>query len=177
MDPLVRWQNFYVIVGSSAAALSGVQFVVVALIASLRVRTTAESIGAFGTPTLVQFGGALLVSAIMCAPWPSLIPMSVAVAICGLGGVGYGAIVILRARRQTTYKPVWDDWLYYTILPCSLYIVLALAPLFLHAATQLAMFAIGGAVLGLLLNGIRNAWDSVTHLVVRGSADGAREGE
>jgi hypothetical protein len=74
VDELVKWQNFYVIVGSSGAALIGVQFVVIALIANMRVRTTAESINAFGTPNVVHFGGALVVSAIMCAPWPALIP-------------------------------------------------------------------------------------------------------
>ncbi len=54
---LAKWQSFYVIVGSSGAALIGVQFVMVALIANMRMRTTAESISAFGTPTVVHFGG------------------------------------------------------------------------------------------------------------------------
>jgi len=39
---LAAWANFYVIVGSAAAALIGVQFVVIALIANLRRRTTFE---------------------------------------------------------------------------------------------------------------------------------------
>lgn len=81
------------------------QFVVVALIANLRMRTTAESISACGTPTVVHFGGTVLVSAIMSAPGPSLVPPSVALALCGVGGVGYGAIVIHRTRRQTVYAP------------------------------------------------------------------------
>jgi len=32
--------------------------------------------------------------------------------------------------------------------------------------TQPALFGIGAAVLGLLLIGIHNAWDTVTHIVV-----------
>ena len=103
MAELARWQSFYVIVGSSGAALIGVQFVVVALITNLRMRATAESISAFGTPTVVHFGGTVLVSAIMSAPWPSLVLPSVA--LCGVGGLGYGAIVIHRTRRQTVYAP------------------------------------------------------------------------
>ncbi len=38
---LARWQSFYVLVGSAGAALIGIQFVVVALIANLRLRSTA----------------------------------------------------------------------------------------------------------------------------------------
>ncbi|MFI5394691.1 MAG: transposase [Candidatus Binatia bacterium] len=42
MDPpLSEWQSFYVIVGSSGAALIGIQFVVMALIANMRERPTA----------------------------------------------------------------------------------------------------------------------------------------
>ena len=111
MADLASWQSSYVIVGSSGAALIGVQFVMLALIANLRLRRTVESIGAFGTPTVVHFGGALLVSAIMSAPWPSLFPPTVALAMCGLGGLCNSAIVIHRARRQTVYTPRWGGWL------------------------------------------------------------------
>ncbi len=173
-DPRVAaWQSFYVIVGSSGAALIGVQFVVMTLIAGMRRRTTAGSVGAFATPTVVHLGGALLISAIMSAPWPSLFPASVALAICGLGGLAYGAIVIHRARRQTDYRPVWEDWLWYATFPCSAYAGLTLAALFLRTTTRLPVFVIGAAALGLLLVGIHNAWDSVTHIVVADSHDDA----
>jgi hypothetical protein len=166
--PLSAWGNFYVIVGSAGAALVAIQFVVITLIATMRSRPTPESISAFGTPTVVHLAGALMVSAIMSAPWPSLFPPSVALALCGLGGLAYGAIVIHRARRQTYYQPVWEDWLWYALLPGSVYASLALAAVFLRTTTQLAEF-----VIGLLLIGIHNAWDSVTHIVFTGSHDDA----
>jgi hypothetical protein len=173
---LAPWQSFYVIVGSSGAALIGIQFVVIALIANMRRLTVAEPIGAFATPTVVHLGGALVVSALMSAPWPSLLGASIALAACGVGGLGYGAIVIRRARRQTHYKPVWEDWLWYTMLPCTAYAVLTTAALFLRVATQLALFASGAAALGLLLVGIHNAWDTVTYVVVASAhGDAARE--
>jgi hypothetical protein len=166
---LSAWANFYVIVGSAGAAVIGVQFVVIALIASRRAGATAEGIRAFATPTVAHLGAALFVSATMSAPWPSLCPVSAALTLCGLGGLGYGAMVIQRARRQTTYAPVWQDWLWYAALPCSLYAALAVAALLLRTQTQLALFALGGVALGLLLIGIHNAWDTVTHIVVEGS--------
>ena len=164
---LAPWQSFYVIVGSSGAALIGVQFVVIALIADMRrLITTADSISAFGTPTVVHLGAALVVSALMCAPWPSLLGASITLTLCGLGGLGYATIVMHRARRQTDYKPVWEDWVWYAVLPYSAYVALALAALILSPATQVAVFVIGGAALALLLIGIHNAWDTVTYVVV-----------
>jgi hypothetical protein len=138
---------------------------VIALIANTSKRANVESISAFGTPTVVHFGGALTVSAMMSAPWPSLHATAIALALCGLGGLSYAAIVFRRAHRQTAYKPVSEDWLWYAILPCSIYVALTLAAVFLRTATQVALFMIAGAALGLLLIGIHNAWDTVTYIV------------
>ena len=171
MATLSAWQNFYVIVGSAGAALIGIQFVVIAFVSNLNKNPTAESISAFATPTVLHLGGALLVSAIMCAPWPSLFSASVVLAACGVAGLGYGAIVIFRARRQTIYKPVLEDWLWHVILPCGIHAAIALAAVFLRAATQRALFVIGAAALGLLLIGIHNAWDTVTYMVISSSSD------
>ncbi len=163
------WESFYVIIGSSGGALIGLQFVVMTLVADRRHRATADTLSAFGTPTVVHLAGALLVSAIMSAPWPSLFPASVALVMCGLGGLAYGAVVIRRARRQTTYTAVWQDWVWYALLPCSVYAALALSAAFLRTNTQSGLFVIAAAALGLLLIGIHNAWDTVTHIVVSNS--------
>jgi hypothetical protein len=169
-DPrLGGWANFYVIVGSSAATLIGVQFVVIALVANLRRRTSLESISAFGTPTVVHLGAALLVSATMSAPWPRLLATSVALGLCGLSGLAYVAAVVRQARRQTTYKPVQEDWLWHAIVPGGVYAALALAAALLGRTPQAALFVVGGALLGLLLVGVHNAWDTVTFMVAGAS--------
>jgi hypothetical protein len=178
-DPrLVPWQTFFFIVGSAAAALIGVQFVVITLIATIRRRADAATISAFATPTVVHLGAALLVSAQMAAPWQSLAPLSGALAACGLAGLWYSTVVMLRARRQTGYKPVREDWIWYAILPCGAYADLALGALFLSSGTRVGLFTIGGGALALLFIGIHNAWDAVTHLVVtRPNGDAGASGE
>jgi uncharacterized membrane protein len=55
MAALDGWENFYVIVGSSAGALIGLQFVVVTLIADKPALRTAEAGAAFATPILLPF--------------------------------------------------------------------------------------------------------------------------
>ena|SRR6266536_4124051 len=59
-SPLVAWESFYVIVGSSGAALTGLQFVVMALIAESSRRSSGREISAFGTPTVIHFCAVLL---------------------------------------------------------------------------------------------------------------------
>jgi len=164
---LSTWESFYVIVGSSGGALIGLQFVVVTLLESRRGLADSESLGAFGTPTVVHFGGALIVSAIMSAPWPSLFPTSIALTVCGVFGLFYCGLVVRRARRQTTYQPIWEDWLWYSILPCAAYGALALSVIFfMRENSHAELFVIGAAALSLLVIGIHNAWDSITHIVV-----------
>src|SRR2546425_645622 len=53
LSPFSAWESFYVIIVSSAAALTGLQFVVVVL--GAEARSIGPEVGAFGTPTVVHF--------------------------------------------------------------------------------------------------------------------------
>lgn len=170
VDPAVRvltgWESFYVIVGSSGAALIGLQFVVIVLIAEAHIKSTHETIGAFGTPTVMHFAAALVISAVMSAPWETLGGVRIALLLVGLAGLIFSVNAIRRARRQTGYKPVFEDWLFHTILPLVAYAVLFVFAILLVAHTTGAMFVIAGMALTLLLTGIHNAWDTVTYIAV-----------
>jgi len=163
---LSSWATFYAIVGSSAGALVGLQFVVITLVADRRQPTSEGTLSAFGTPTVVHLVSALLMSAIISAPWPSLVPLSVVLGTGGLGGLAYGWVVVRRARRQKEYEPVLEDWLWHAVLPCLGYATLTVMAAVLGTNPQSALFAIGAVALGLLLIGIHNAWDTVTYIMV-----------
>ena len=109
---LAAWESFYVIVGSSAAALTGLQFVVMALVADSERRSSMREVSAFGTPTVVHFCAALFVAAILSAPWHSLHSAGIGIGICGAAGVIYSFLVFHRARSQTGYRPVLEDWVW-----------------------------------------------------------------
>ena len=176
--PLEAWATFYVIVGSSAGALTGLQFVVMTLIADAGpVRPRGESISAFGTPNVVHFCAALLVSAILTIPWGGLRPAGVVVAGCGVLGVVYSAVVVRRALRQRVYEPVFEDWIWHTALPMLAYATLVVAGSLLGPNSAGALFVIGPATLVLVLVGIHNAWDTVTYVTLqRGAEASAEEG-
>src|ERR1700730_9565144 len=111
MTPLAGWQNFYVIVESSAGALIGLQFVVMALVADMpRTGAQAQAGHAFATPTIIHFGAVLMLSAALSAPWHSIGGAAVLWGLMGLGGVAYAIIVARRQRGQTTYQTVVEDW-------------------------------------------------------------------
>jgi len=168
LSPLVAWQNFYVITGSAAATLTGLMFVVATLIAGVRVRVAlpSESFTTFNTPNVVHFGAALLVAAVISAPWQALWQASVLLGLSGIGGVSYVVIVLRRVRRQTDYQPVMEDWLFHTILPLVSYTAILVAAFVLPGDPAPALFVIAAATVLLLFIGIHNAWDNVTYIAV-----------
>jgi len=165
-SPFAAWENFYVIVGSSAAALIGLQFIVIALIAELRTRSTHREIAAFGTPTILHFCAVLLLAAISSAPWRTLSNPDFALGACGAAGVIYVLVVFRRARAQTGYTPVLEDWLWHFIFPFLAYAALLVSAIVLQRDPASALFVIGATALLLLFVGIHNSWDTVIYITV-----------
>ncbi len=177
MTVLTNWENFYVIVGSSAGALTGLMFVVITLIADesrRRQRYAGGDLAAYGTPNVVHFCAVLLLCALLSAPWESLALVGVLLGVSGLVGVAYAAIIlrriIQRSQLQGSYTPVLEDWLWFGAFPLTAYIALAVAAVLFATDPTPAMFVIGGAMVLLLLIGIHNAWDTVTFLAVSRNA-------
>src|SRR5262245_21975896 len=105
LTPFAGWENFYVIVGSSAGALIGLQFVVMTLIAE-RLRPSPETTNAFATPSVIHFAAVLLLSALLSAPWHGIVTVALLWGLAGLSGILYTIVVGRRLRTQTQYKPV-----------------------------------------------------------------------
>ncbi|MBV8668075.1 MAG: hypothetical protein JOZ28_02575 [Candidatus Eremiobacteraeota bacterium] len=170
---LASWSNFYVMTGSSAAALVGLMFVVITLVTrmeTVQMETSQrmDGVATYSTPTVTHFGAALFISAVLEAPWHLLIDAAFLIGLCGLFGVVYVARVIVRTRRLTAYSPDPEDWLWYTIVPLVAYGAVFIGAVLLPVMPVRALFTIAGAVVLLIFTGIRNAWDVVTYLAVVG---------
>jgi len=177
MTALAAWQNFYVIVGSSAGALIGLQFVVLSLIAdSSFAGNDADAGHAFATPTIVHFGAVLGLSGILSTPWDGIVAAAVLWGFVGFSGAVYAVIVIRRMRVQAAYQPEFEDWLFHVLLPMAAYVTLAVSAIATRSYLREALFGVAAAALLLLFIGIHNAWDAVTyHVFVR--KQGQREGK
>ena len=165
MPEFAEWESFYVIVGGAAAALIGLQFVVLTLIAEKPQLGAPEAGAAFATPTIVHFGTALLLAALVRVPWQTIPPAAVLWGVVGFCGAVYTVVVARRMRMQTAYKPVFEDWLFHVFLPFAAYVTLALSAFSALSHTGEALFGVGGAALLLLFVGIHNAWDAVAYHV------------
>jgi hypothetical protein len=166
LSPLAAWQNFYVIVGTAAATLTGLLFIVITLIAQLRVQASSPSSGiaVFSTPNVFHFGAALLVAALLSAPWSALWNACLLLGLAGLVGATYLISVLWLARhRLADYQPVLSDWLWHTVLPLVSYTALVVAAILLPSHPAPALFVIAAATLLLLFIGTHNAWDVVTY--------------
>lgn len=162
---LARWANFYVIAGSSAGALTGLQFVVITLISEARAASSMTEIWAFGIPTVVHFCAALFISAIMTAPWDAIFDVGVCLSVFGAVGFSYALIVIRHAKRQTGYTADAGDWFWYVALPLIAYTALLAAGILL-CLNMRSLFLIAATTLVFLFTGIHNAWDTVTYIAL-----------
>ena len=162
--PFASWESFYVIVGSSAAALIGLQFVVIVLGAEVNA-LSSSAMRAFGTPTIAHFCATLSVSAILSAPWHTVHGAAVCLLLVSVTGAVFLARAFNHARKQTAYRPVFEDWLWHFALPAFSYLTLLVASMILWHRFS-ALFVIGASALALLLIGIHNAWDSVTYIAL-----------
>jgi ABC-type transport system involved in multi-copper enzyme maturation permease subunit len=171
MSELAKWDSFYVIVGSAAGALIGLQFVVATLVAERPPLRVGEAGAAFATPTIVHFGAALLLSAVLRAPWQAIVTIAVLWGLIGFSGLAYAVIVARRIRKQAVYPPEFEDWLFHVALPLAAYAVLALSPFAAAFYTREALFGVGAAALLLLFIGIHNAWDNIAYHVFASRPD------
>jgi hypothetical protein len=166
MPELAHWENFYVIVGSSAGALIGLQFVVLTLIAERPHPDVGSATSAFGSPTVAHFSVVLFLSALLNVPWETISLPAILWGLTGLAGVIYQFIVARRMRRQTAYKPQFEDWIFHITLPLIGYAILAVSACFIPAHTRNVLLAVGASALLLLLAGIHIAWDNVSYHVI-----------
>jgi hypothetical protein len=164
------WSGFYVMIGSSAAALTGLMFVVITLVNDTErgVRRNPDGISTFSTPTVLHFCAPLFVAGTIGAPWESLLFPGIFIGIFGVYGAGYIAYLMVRQSQLRSYRPDIEDWVWYSICPFVAYVAMCAGGIGLLFVPSKALFAVGGSALFLIFIGIRNSWDVVTYLAVNG---------
>ncbi len=178
---LADWQNFYVIVGSSAGALIGLTFIVITVAADrLGVASSPAArlsgLRTFITPTAVYFGSAFWVAALMSVPGHTVVTLRASLAFTGAAGLLYCAQVGRRMRQSALdYRPFLADWIWSVVLPLTAYLGLLAAAGVVHAFRVASLYAVGATTLLLTFVGIHNAWDVVVWITTERHAHEERQ--
>jgi hypothetical protein len=144
------WHEFYILLGTAAAALVALLFVAVSIGAGFLSRESASATRTFMSPVIFHYASVLFLSLIALIPTHTAISLAAAIGVVAAVGLLYSVMILIRVIRD----PVGDtaDALAYGACPLVAY----------AGANVLAT-----ALLVLLLVNIRNAWDLAVALARR----------
>jgi hypothetical protein len=159
------WENFYLIVGPSAAALIGLMFVVVTLTAGRERDQTERGKHLYTSPIVWHLGVVLVLSGAAVAP--TIHPKLFGIVTAGLALLGMAmAVRSAVGIHQAQYSgpdSFFDMW-WYGIIPGAVYLGLGGAAAVVLAGSDWSASAVAAALMALLLVSIHAEWDLVTFL-------------
>jgi hypothetical protein len=160
------WETFYLLIGTSAAALVGIMFVVTTLTADVAVEDINRGTVIYQTPTVFHLGVVVAVSAFASMPEHLLLAIAALLLAAAVTGLAYSAVTIRRMyERYEFYTATALDKLLFGFLPAVSYLLLGAGAIAIWSSPEIAAEAIGAATLLLLLTAIRNSWDMATFTV------------
>jgi len=163
------WGSFYVLLGTAAVGLIGLLFVVVTLTGGRDRSKALRAVSIYMTPTVVNFAFVLATSAVAVAPFHTIVATALVLgagAFVALANAAWACFAI-RARTLGSEPPHWSDIWLYGLTPVIVCAALVVADIGVCAREGWAPTAIALLMLGLLLLGIRNAWDLVTWIAAQ----------
>ena len=163
---LEHWGDFYLLLGTAAAALLALLFVAVSLGVGFLNEQRAAATRTFYSPIVVHFAVVLFLSAIALVPSHHRIFFVVFIGAAGLVGLGVSLFTTIQLLRNDWTRFLVDR-LGYGLLPAVAYIALIVAAVLLQTGHEIALDTFAGALLLLLLVNIRNAWDLMLSMVRR----------
>jgi hypothetical protein len=160
---LEAWHDFYVVVGTAGAALTGLLFVMVSLGPHVVAHHTHTGVRAFISPIATHFTTVLIASCVMLIPNLPLPLLGGSIALGGAGGAAYTVWTRVHKRWRENKLPVLDG-IWFVALPFFGYLLTLAAGTLIAIENPLGFYGIAAAVLLFVVVAIRNAWDVVIWL-------------
>jgi hypothetical protein len=155
--PFEHWHEFYLLLGTAAAALVALQFVAASVGAGYLSFEKAAASRIYMTPVIVHFSAVLFASAAGLIPWHSAMTFALAIGIAAAIGLLYSGILAVRVLKDEAVD--FNDKLYYGLAPPIGYALGVTAAVLAQQASPYAAAMLAVALLLLLGANIRNAWD------------------
>jgi hypothetical protein len=159
------WTDYFFMVGSAAAALIGLMFVVVTLTAGRDRRELERGKKLYTTPIVWHLCVVVVLSGAALARPVSSRWLGIGCLFVGVMGIGYALYItvgILRAQLASNFSGYDAFW--YGAAPGLIYAAVGGSGLAMLQGDPWAVDVFGAAVMALLLVSIHNEWDLVTYL-------------
>jgi hypothetical protein len=160
--PLEHWREFYLLVGTAAAALVALLFVAASIGAGFLSAERSSKTRTYMSPVVLHFTAVLFASILGLVPSHNPTSFGLLIAAGALAAATYAIVIVTRVLKDDTIDLA--DRLAYGISPLIGYAAgLVAAGLFLidsHRAPEV----LAGALVWLLIVNIRNAWDLMLFL-------------
>jgi hypothetical protein len=160
------WETFYLMLGTSGAALVGVMFIVTTLAAEINTDEINRGTVIYQTPIVFHLGVIVAASALAIMPDHLASLIALLLVVMGIVGLAYSVRTTLRMfERYEFYSATTSDKFFFGVGPALLYLVMGAGGATVWLAPGIAAEIVGAAMLALLLVCIRNAWDVATFSV------------
>jgi hypothetical protein len=167
------WGEFFLLVGSSAAVLIGLIFVVISLLQDRSRSTVLTGSRLYMGPIVLGVSFVLVLSAAALTKGMDRQTFAAISTVVAAWGLVRGIMSIVGIRGLTGEdKAHWTDVWFYGVLPSALYIALGIVALALWNDWQWELDGLAAVITGLLLCVIRNEWDLITWIAPRHEGKG-----
>lgn len=171
--PFEHWHEFFLLVGTAAAALVALLFVAASVGAGYLSFAKAAPTRTYMTPVIVHFSAVLFACAAGLVPWHSATVLALVAGGASAVGLMYSVVLSIRVLGDRLETVEFDDRLCHGIAPPVAYAIGVAAAVLFHRNSPYATAAFAVALLLLLAVNIRNAWD-LTLFMVRKHTEASR---
>ncbi len=162
------WQNFYILVGTTAATLVGLMFVAISLGSRLITQQSVPALRAFVSPTLIHFIYVLVTASVVLIPTVTRMLLGTLLLLVGLISFGRSLSAVPFMHQQYREQLIdLHDWTWHLLAPSVSYLLFVGTGIGLVLGVSQALNGLALASILLLVSGIRNAWDMVVWMVLR----------
>jgi hypothetical protein len=151
------WHEFYILLGTAAAALVALLFVAASIGAGYLSAERGSPTHTYTSPIIFHYTFVLFLSLVLLIPVNTDWSLAAIIGISAAVALVYSCFIFVRVMRGSAVD--LDDRLSYGASPLAGYAAALAASVFLFERSSIGPPLLAGALILLLLINIRNAWD------------------
>jgi hypothetical protein len=175
VSPMLKdWHDFYILLGTAAAALVALLFVAASIGASILTPERSRATRTYLSPILFHYAAMLFASLIALIPTQTPFWLGIGMGSVGLIGLLYSLFVCFQLFRDHVADIA--DLLGYGGGPAAAYAAVLISAFLFKSESAAAVNVAAGAFMLLLVVNIRNAWDLFIALARKSNEERGKSG-